>query len=538
MADILIVDDQDRYMQLCRRAIPEHHYRGPARCWRQASEMLARSRGRIDLVLLDVHFDIPDDELVGAGPPEDLRNRQGFEILKLLRARHPDLPVILMTSREEVPLAEAADALEAQEYTWFLDDEYVDARSLSAQIAGIAAARHAQEAEGPIYWGRSLKMRAIRQKLGVLAGGRLPVLLLGPTGTGKSLIARHYLHERSGRTGKFVAVDLSTIPTNLMAAHLFGAAKGSYTGAVSDRLGAFEAANHGTLFLDEIGNLSMEAQKMLLSVLQEGIVTRIGELHERPVDTKLVVATNEDLAARVADGTFRADLYMRLNPAAAVRLPSLAERQLDQARLLEFAVQRALERPYLRGLVDDYRQRNALSAGTVEVVVGGPAPDARPGVLHLLFAERAVRALKAHPWPGNLREFAMTVENAALFALTEMLAVPGGDRPDVVPVRPKVVRDLLASAPAGASRGQGDVLDADDDGVPGWRIRVSVRPNGSLNKVAQDTERQYFKALYLEHEGDFTKMAQILLGDQEHARKVQLRFNQLGLKVRELKEQL
>ena len=534
MADILVIDDQDRYIELCRRAIPEHRYRGPARSWRQASEMLARARDRVELVLLDVHFDIPREDLLGARDDlrpqqlERLRRRQGLEILAALRARHPDLPVILMTSLEELPLERDAERFHAEEYTYLLDDEYVDARSLRAQIAGVVSARRGAEVDGPVYWGSSMVMRRLRQRLDVLARGRLPVVLLGPTGTGKSLIARHYVHQRSERAGVFVTVDLSTIPRDLMAAHLFGSIRGAYTGSVADRVGAFEAADRGTLFLDEVGNLSDEAQKMLLSVLQEGVVTRLGDLKERPVDVKLVVATNEDLAARVRDGSFRADLFMRLNPAAAVTLPTLLERGLDLERLLDFALQRALERPSLRDLVADYRREYELGRGEVQVFVGGPVPDPRSGVLWLLFPDRTMRLLRRHSWPGNLREFAMTVENAVLFALSEVLGVPGGDRPDLIQVRPKTMRDLLRSAPVREEE------DADD----GLSVRVRIEPADTLNRVSQSCERQYFRWLYLRERGDFGRMAELLLGDAEHARKVQLRFNQLGLKVRDLKGQV
>ena len=534
MADILIVDDQDRYIELCRRAIPEHRYRGPARSWRDAAEMLARARGRVDLVLLDVHFDIPADDLVGFRKDMDdksvdkLRRRQGLEILRNMRARYPDLPVVLMTSRDELGLERDAERLRAEEYTYFLDDEYVDARALRGQIDGIVAARRGQESEGPVFWGRSLTMRRIRQRLSVLAGGRLPVVLLGPTGTGKSLIARHFIHEHSGRSGQFVSVDLSTIPRDLMAAHLFGSVKGAYTGSVADRVGAFEAASSGTLFLDEIGNLSPEAQKMLLSVLQESVVTRLGDLKERPVDVKLIVATNEDLSERVREGTFRADLYMRLNPAAAVSLPPLRERALDFDRLLDFCLQQALARPYLRGLLDEYRERQSLGPVEVQVHTGGGVPEQEAGVLHLLFPERSMRQLRAHSWPGNLREFAMTAENAVLFALSEMAQVQGGDRTDVIQVRPKLIRDLLRAAP----------VETDDGGGEGWPVTVRVLPHDTLNKVAQECERQYFTQLYLRERGDFAAMARVLLGDEEDARRVQLRFNQLGLKVRDLKERL
>ncbi len=535
MADVLIVDDQDRYAELCRRTMPEHHYRGPARGWSEARRELERARGRIDLVLLDVHFDIPPEELVGwqeglsTREVEELQRRQGVEILGQLRKRWPDLPVVLMTSKDELALeASLPLAMSDEEYTYFLDDDVVDAQTLRGQIDGIVASRRGKQADGPVYWGDSRVMQGIRRKLGILARGRLPVVLLGPTGTGKSLIARHVVHAQSGRSGQFVAVDLSTVPTDLCAAHLFGAVRGAYTGSVADRVGAFEAASGGTLFLDELGNLSSDAQKMLLSVLQEGTITRLGDLKERQVDVKLVVATNEDLRARVADGTFRADLFMRLNPATALVLPPLAERAVDYGKLLTFCLEQALVRPYLRGLVDDYRDAVGLRAARVEISSGGSVPEAEAGVLRLHFPDRAMRLLLAHRWPGNLREFAMVAENAVLFALSELTGVPPGERPDVVQVRPKLIRDMLSADPTAG-------LEAEADG---WRFTVALRPQDTLNRVAVECERQYFEALWIQHRGDFSKMAQLLLGDPDAARKVQLRFNQLGLKVRELKARL
>lgn len=533
MAEILLIDDQDRYAELVRKAIPHHRYHGPARSWEAALELL-KSRSRIDLVLLDVHFDIPEANLLGwskgLSPEavERLKRRQGLEILAALRQRFPDLPTILMTSREELALEVPAEQHQAEEYTYFLDDDYVDARSLQAQIDGVLLARRGEDSDGPVFWGGSLAMRRIRKRLEVLARGRLPVVLLGPTGTGKSLLARHVVHTGSGRSGRFVAVDLATLPSDLMAAHLFGSVKGAYTGSIGDRPGAFESAHEGTLFLDEVGNLSMDAQKMLLSVLQEGTVTRLGDLRERPVDVKLVVATNEDLARRVEEGTFRADLYMRLNPATAVHLPSLADRKLDLEALLQFSLEQALERPYLQDMVAEYRRNNRLDDGDVAICCRGPVPDARPGTLVLLFPERSIRLLRAHEWPGNLREFAMAAENAVLFALAEMSGVQGGDRADVIQVRPKLVRDLLRAAPARGS----------DASADGRTVQVRLEPQDTLNKVSQGCERQYFEHLYLQERGDFSAMSQILLGNPDDARKVQLRFNQLGLKVRELKARL
>ncbi|MCA9492135.1 MAG: sigma 54-interacting transcriptional regulator, partial [Myxococcales bacterium] len=248
MAEILVVDDQDRTVDVCRRAIPEHRWLGPARCWADARAELRRRR--VDLVLLDVHFDLPGASLVGfregmsEADLEGLRRRQGLSILEELRRKWPDLPVVLTTAREEVELGERTD----EEYTYFLGDEALDAQSLRAQIRGVLGQRGSLT-DGPVFWGAAPRMARIRRKLHVLARGRLPVVLLGPTGTGKSLVARHVVHERSGRQGRFVAVDLSTVPKDLCAAHLFGAVRGAYTGAVADRAGAFEAAHGGTLFL-------------------------------------------------------------------------------------------------------------------------------------------------------------------------------------------------------------------------------------------------------------------------------------------------
>ena len=533
MAEILVIDDQDRTLELCRRAIRNHRFHGPMRSWSEAKARLNARRRSVDLVLLDIHFDIEPEALLGWNSGlsnadlERLKRRQGVEILGALRREYPDLPVILMTSREELTLEEGAERYAAEEYTAFLDDDFVDVRALQAQIEGIVAARSSSASDGPIYWGHGSAMSRLRQRLGVLSRGRLPVVLMGPTGTGKSLIARHFVHARSGRRGRFVAVDLSTLPNDLMNAHLFGSVKGAYTGSIADRVGAFEAADGGTLFLDGIGNLSIEAQKMLLSVLQDSVVTRLGDLKERPVDVKLVVATNEDLAELVREGTFRADLYMRLNPAAALQLPTLAERNIDVAELLEFSLRRAVHQPVLRDMLDTYREKNGIEGQRVVVHAGAGIPAREEGTIILLFPDRALRQLRSHSWPGNLREFAMTVENTVLFAIAEVLEVPPGGRDDVIQVRPRWVKELILTV---ADRSPESGMTSD-----GWRETVHIRAHDTLNKVSQDVERQIYTALYQAHSGDFSLMAAVLLDDGEQGRKVQLRFNQLGLKVRELK---
>ncbi|MEM6292157.1 MAG: sigma 54-interacting transcriptional regulator, partial [Myxococcota bacterium] len=368
MSRILIIDDEDKYFELCQRHISEHEFLPPVRNYNDAKAVLDARGDEIDLVLLDVHFDIPDDELLPVDKTEllagkdakrameRLRRGQGLHILDALRRRAPDLPVIVMTSQDDLPIEADSERLQAEDYTYLLDDEYLDARSLRLQMENILARRTKPVGveDEPFYWGETSRMQGIRRRLSILARGQMPIILLGATGTGKSLLAREFIHARSQREGPFVAVDLSTIPDDLMAAHLFGVVKGAYTGATMSRDGVLSHAQGGTLFLDEIGNLSLDVQKSLLLVLQERRYRPVGSVDEKIADVKLVVATNENLVEMVRDGKFREDLYMRLNPATAMRLPSLTERKDDFSTLLEVFVGRVALELYNADLLRQY----------------------------------------------------------------------------------------------------------------------------------------------------------------------------------------
>jgi DNA-binding NtrC family response regulator len=211
-----------------------------------------------------------------------------------------------------------------------------------------------------------------------LAPSEVPVLIIGETGTGKELVARH-IHQLSGRTGPFLAVNCGAISDHLAESELFGHEAGSFTGAVGRREGWFEAAHGGTLFLDEIGDLPLAMQVKLLRVLQEREVVRIGSRKSIAVDVRLVAATNVDLEHAVSAGRFRLDLLYRLNIAPA-RLPPLRERPGDVLPLAQH---------FLR----TYSQRMNI-----------PVPGLSP---------TAVDALRGHAWPGNIRE----LENVIHFAL-------------------------------------------------------------------------------------------------------------------------
>ncbi len=567
MSSILIIDDEDKYLELCRRFMPEHEFVGPARNYREAAQILARTRRSIDLVLLDVHFDIPVDDLL----PEDksallgkhdseralerLRRSQGLKILDRLRRRYPDLPVIVMTSLDDLPLEADAERLNAEDYTYLLDDEYLDARALKVQVEGILArAERPTDDDGPFYWGTVAAMSDLRRRVAILARGQLPIIIQGETGTGKSLLAREYIHPHSQRTGAFMAVDLSTIPSELMAAHLFGVVKGAYTGASSSREGVLTRAHGGTLFLDEIGNLSLELQKSLLLVLQEGRYRPVGSVEERYADVKLVVATNENLAQMVREGRFREDLYMRLNPATAVTLPSLRQRRDDFQHLLEFFIERVCQSGYNRDLLVQYAEQRQLWVPAederLRVTVGRKVPSRPdPRRIHMLVHQNSYKLLQDFSWPGNFRQFEMVLSNLVTFTLVELVdrveqiepTEAGGEldaRPGVIVIQPRTIRDLLRPF---AEAGFGDVGSAEDeaelrdDAAGGLRMALRVGPAESLNAISCEVERQYLERLYHHFGGDLSRVAEFLLADPESGRKVQLRMNQLGIKLRELK---
>ena len=558
MSSILIIDDEDSYFELCRRFMPEYQLLPVARNYREAAEALRRHGGAIDLVLLDVHFNIPEEDLLPqdkeplfakgerAKVVERLRRTQGLQILDKIRQTHPDLPLIVMTSRDDLPLEVDAAHLHSEEYTDLLADDYLDARSLKVQIEGILARREAALVEAePFYWGTTPAMHRLRRRLGILARGRLPIIIQGATGTGKSLLCREFIHPHSGRSGAFVAVDLSTIPADLMGAHLFGVTKGAFTGATATRDGVFARAHGGTLFLDEIGNLSLELQRSLLLVLQEGTYRPVGSVKERVADVKLVAATNENLAAMVRAGRFREDLYMRLNPATAVTLPSLAERRDDFQELLTFFLRRVASEAYNRDLVLQYAEQRGLSLptgdGPLPVGVGSVVPPrADPTRVHFLLHPSSLKLLRGFAWPGNFRQFEMTLSNLVTFTLVELVEraprvepedPSQASRPDVVPIPPKTVSDLLR--PMELARSGEDSTEGGDG--PGRRLSIRVAPGESLNAVSCAVERQYLEQLYEIAGGDLAEVGRALLDDPDAGRKVQLRMNQLGIKLRTLK---
>jgi PAS domain S-box-containing protein len=232
-------------------------------------------------------------------------------------------------------------------------------------------------------------IRQVLKQVTKVAPSDSTVLILGETGTGKELIARA-LHRRSNRAARaFVRVNCAAIPQSLIASELFGHEKGAFTGALQRRIGRFESADGGTLFLDEVGDLPMETQIVLLRVLQEREFERVGSNHPISVDVRLIAATNRDLAAAVAAGTFRRDLFYRLN-VVPVLIPPLRERAADIPLLIEYFV-----------------GRYAKAAGKTIRHIG----------------KQTLERLAAYDWPGNIRELQNVVERAVILSETDTFFV-------------------------------------------------------------------------------------------------------------------
>jgi DNA-binding NtrC family response regulator len=545
---LLVIDDGLDYARAVAAHLPEFELVDPSPLGSEgrlpdgpaALAFLQDHAKRVDVVLLDVSFDVPEDRLLPLdppAPPKRTRRFQGVAILREIRKRCPGLPVVLLTALEDLSLADASHDVSAESMTYFLGAGDLDTLRIRCHAALQEASLTLEEAD--VLWGRAPAMRALRRRLAVLARGALPVILEGETGTGKSYLARRFLHENSGRKGPFLSVDLAAVPADLVPAMLFGAVRGAYTGSVADRKGAFESAHRGTLFLDEVQNIPLDAQKQLLRVLQEGRVQPVGSTRDVPVDVKVVVASNEPLAQAVALGRFRGDLYMRLSPPSRLQIPPLRERLEDLPFFVRRLADAALERAELAELRDLVARAVGLRAGARTVVVMGADLRARPadGVLELGLHQSAWDALRGHAWPGNMRELGMVLENLVtftLFAAVDAIRSGLALASTRLQVDPGLVQQLLAStAQVPIPTTKSAVAPSADDDLDAMTLHV--RPAESLSDLGRDLERQVLQRLFSELGGDFAAMADRLLGDPGRARAVRLRFNQLDLRVRELR---
>ena len=326
----------------------------------------------VDLVLCDLR--LPDGD--------------GIDLLEWVSNRNVNVPLIVMTSYAAIPSAVQAMKLGARDYI----SKPVNPEDLLQKInevfnAGVRTGKQIPVSksvpeETNYLEGQSEAARQLYTYVKLVAPTSMSVLINGASGTGKEYVAKR-IHQLSKRSEKpFVAIDCGAIPKELAASEFFGHKKGSFTGAIEDKVGAFIEADGGTIFLDEIGNLSYDVQVQLLRVLQERRVKLIGTTTEVKVDVRLIAATNEDLKAAIKSGAFREDLYHRINE-FTIYMPHLCERGEDIPLFANFFLDQAnreLEKPV-------------------------------PG-----FLPEAMERISQYTWPGNLREMRNTVMRAALLA--------------------------------------------------------------------------------------------------------------------------
>ena len=377
---ILVVDDERAIGIAIQRLLMGQGHGVDA--VQSGEDAIARlERDRYDLVITDL----------------SLGSMTGMDVLRRVRELAPDTAVVMITAYGSERTAVEAMKLGAADYLAkpFDNDEMVlvvervleglavrrDLHSLREQVAS------AHRFENLI--GRSAPMQRVFDVIRKVAATDLTVLVSGPSGTGKELVASAVHYNSPRRAKPFVKVNCAAFSRELVESELFGHERGAFTGAVTTRAGKFEAADGGTLFLDEVGDMPLETQAKMLRVLQEQEFERVGGNRVLKVDVRVVAATNQDLAAKVAAGGFREDLFYRLN-VVALRLPALSERPEDVPLLVEHFLDKVATR------------------------LGRPRPRLAP---------EAFRALLANPWRGNVRELEHAIEQAVVLASGETIGL-------------------------------------------------------------------------------------------------------------------
>ena len=374
----------------------------------------------------------------------DLRlpDQDGIHLLTWLREQSCHTPFIIMTSYAEIQSAVQAMKHGASDYIAkpIHPDELLNKIKENIGKPEIPAADLQEKTSTPFTQnfleGESEAAHQLFNYVRLVAPTQMSVLITGSSGTGKEYVA-HRIHELSKRNGKpFIAIDCGSIPKELAASEFFGHIKGSFTGALADKTGAFEEANGGTLFLDEIGNLGYEVQVQLLRALQERRIRRIGSTKEIEVDVRLLCATNENLKEGIAKGTFREDLYHRINE-FTLRMPDLKERPEDILLFANFFLDQA----------NRELERNLIG-----------------------FDAEASKALQRYTWPGNLRQLKNTVKRATLLAQGDFITLN------------ELGEEILTSPPAPAS----ESFNLHDEGLEKQRIQHALHRTGyNKTKAAQ-----------------------------------------------------
>lgn len=377
-AAILLVDDNESQRRVIEFWLKEEKYDVASASSAEAALRLAAERP-FDLVISDIK----------------MPGLTGLELLARLHERAPEVPVILMTAFGTVSDAVAAMKLGAYDYVLkplnedalkVIAAKALEHRKLITENRYLQAfAERVTRFENLI--GHSKKMTEMFDLTRQVAQRESTVLILGESGTGKELLAKAIHLNSPRRRGPFVVVNCGAIPENLIESELFGHKKGAFTGAITDRVGKFEAANGGSVFLDEVSELKPALQVRLLRVIQEREIDKVGETRPLKVDVRIIAATNRNLANLIEDGSFRDDLYYRLS-VVTLQLPPLRDRREDVPLLAEHFLRRSCER------------------------YGLPLRHLEPQALELLIS---------YNWPGNVRELENVIESSVVLSKREEL---------------------------------------------------------------------------------------------------------------------
>lgn len=432
---VLIVDDDPNVQYTLREALRANGFEPT--CAANAPTALGRLRDEpFDAVLLDVMLE-----------PEG--GMDGMEALGAILRIDANMPVVLMTaygSRELALRAIQRGAFDFFEKPFQIEElavvvrRAVERRVLIREAGALAGGPSPQFSIERLI-GQSPAMQPVREALTTVFANDVTVLLLGENGTGKTLLARMVHENSSRRGGPFVTVTCASVPETLLESELFGYEPGAFTGAIGRKQGRLESANSGTIFLDEIGDLSAATQAKLLRVLDQRECERLGGTKTVQLDVRIVTATNKDLSGAVAQGTFRSDLYYRLN-VFPITLPPLRERREDIAPLAAHFVE--------------------LYARKYRRTVTGCSPEAQA-------------LLAAYRWPGNVRELEHAIESAVLRAKGSLIE-PSCLPPEVVSFKPR--------APERAELAEGQGLDDMLAAIERSTIEDALRHTGGVQSRA------------------------------------------------------
>tara|TARA_R110002051_G_scaffold234092_2_gene295726 strand:- start:16924 stop:18267 length:1344 start_codon:yes stop_codon:yes gene_type:complete len=380
MPKILIIEDDAAFGQMLQKFLTKKEFEVFLSFNAEEGKKIFTSHS-FDLVITDLR----------------LPNYDGIQLLSEIKKINHKIPVIVMTGYAEVSSAVKAMKKGAYDYISkpFTPEEIVmliNTALLQKPEHPLENVSKKQAQNAPIKKtatinGVSEASKKLYEYIKLVAPTDMSILITGESGTGKEVTAKS-IHDTSKRSSfNFVAVDCGAIPKEIATSEFFGHIKGSFTGAIEDKIGHFEAANGGTLFLDEIGNLSYENQIQLLRALQERKIKRVGSTKEIEVDIRVITATNEDLKEAVERGTFREDLYHRINE-FSIEIPSLQDRFED---VLLFA--------------DFFLEKSNLSLE--KQVIG--------------FSDEVISVFRSYHWPGNLRELQNVIKRSVLLANNEYI---------------------------------------------------------------------------------------------------------------------